>query len=79
MSTLKTNVQIGVGNLQLCGGHAGGCEVGVHAVVDPFNDDNAEGVVQVDMSNIFNSMKQKILLHKAKVICPEFSKCTHSS
>ena len=33
MNVMKKDVQIGVGNLQLCGGHAGGCEVGVHAVV----------------------------------------------
>ena len=34
MAVMKKDIQVGVGNLQLCGGHAGGCEVGVHAVVD---------------------------------------------
>ena len=59
MSVLKRDVQIGVGNLQLCGGHAGGFEVGVHAVVDLFNDNDAEGVVQVDASSAFNSSTER--------------------
>ena len=73
MSILKKDVQIGVGNLQLCGGHAGGCEVGVHALVDMFNDDDTEGVIQVDASNAFNSINRNILLHNSKIICPQFA------
>ena len=53
MSVMKQDIQHGVGNLQLCGGHAGGCEVGVHSVVDLFNDEDTEGVIQVDASNAF--------------------------
>ena len=62
MSVMKQDIQHGVGNLQLCGGHAGGCEVGVHSVVDLFNDEDTEGVIQVDASNAFNSINRKILL-----------------
>ena len=79
MSVLKRDVQIRVGNLLLCRGHAGGCEVGVHAVVDLFNDDDAEGVVQVDASNAFNSINRKILLHNARIICPQFATYIYNS
>ena len=73
MNVMKKDIQVGVGNLQLCGGHAGGCEVGVHAVVDLFNDDDAEGVIQIDASNAFNSINRSILIHNAKIICPQFA------
>ena len=64
---------VGVGNLQLCGGHAGGCEVSRHALVDLFTQDDAEGVIQLDASNAFNSINRNILLHNAKIICPQFA------
>ena len=57
---MKKDVQIGVGNLQLCGGHAAGCEVRVHALVDMFNADDTEGVIQVEASNAFNSINRNI-------------------
>ena len=79
MSVLKKDVQVGVGNLQLCGGHVGGCEVGVHAVVDMFNDADTEGVIQIDASNAFNSINRKILLHNAKVICPQIATYIYNS
>ena len=79
MSVIKQDVQVGVGNLQLCGGHEGGCEVGVHAVVDMFNDEDTEGVIQVDASNAFNSINRKILLHNTKIICPQFATYIYNS
>ena len=72
-SILKKDVQVSVGNLQLCGGHVGGCEVGVHAVVDMFNDDDTEGVIQIDASNAFNSINRNLLLRNAKIICPQMA------
>ena len=72
MNVMKNNLQVGVGKLQLCGRHLAGCEVGVHALVDLFDDDETEGVVQVDASNAFNSINRNILLHNAKIICPQF-------
>ena len=73
MSVLKRDVKASVGNLQLCGGQIGGCEVGVHAVVDMFNDEDTEGVIQVDASNAFNSINRNVLLHNARIICPQFA------
>ena len=79
MTIMKEDVLTGVGNLQLCGGHAGGCEVGVHALVDLFNDDDTEGVIQVDASNAFNSINRNILLHNTKIICPQFATYIYNS
>ena len=79
MNVLKLHIKSSVGNMQLCAGHAGGCEVGVHAVVDMFNGEDTEGVIQVDASNAFNSINRKILLHNAKVICPEFATYIYNS
>ena len=59
--------------------HAGGCEVGVHAVVDMFNDEDTEGIIQVDASNAFNSINRQILLHNAKIICPQFATYIYNS
>ena len=79
MSILKKDVQTGVGNLQLCGGHVGGCEVGVHAVVELFNEEDTEGVIQIDASNAFNSINRKIILHNSKAICPEMPTYIYNS
>ena len=79
MNVLKLDVKSSVGNLQLCAGHTGGCEVGVHAVVDMFNSEDTEGVIQVDASNAFNSINRNVLLHNAKIICPEFATYIHNS
>ena len=78
-NVLKKDVQVSVGNLQLCGGHPGGCEVGVHAVLDMFNDADAEGVIQIDASNAFNSINRKLLLHNAKIICPQMATYIYNS
>ena len=78
-SILKKDVQVSVGNLQLCGGHVGGCEVGVHAVVDIFNDADTKGVIQIDASNAFNSINRNLLLHNAEIICPRMATYIYNS
>ena len=79
MSILKSDIQISVGNTQVCAGHRRGCEVSVHALVDMFNDDETEGVIQVDASNAFNSLNRNVLHHNVKIICPEFSTYIYNS
>ena len=51
----------------------------MHAVVDMFNDDTTEGVIQVDASNAFNSINRKLLLHNAKIVCPQFATYIYNS
>ena len=51
----------------------------MHAVVDMFNEENTEGVIQVDASNAFNSINRKILLHNAKILCPQFAVYIYNS
>ena len=57
----------------------GGCEIGVHAVVDIFNDVDTEGVIQFDASNTFNSINRNLLLHNAKIICPQMATYIYNS
>ena len=41
---LKPELQEDAGELQMCVGQEGGCEAGVHAMRDIFEDDNTHGV-----------------------------------
>ena len=60
------------GNLQLCAGQKAGCEVGIHAAVDIFKDENSHGTLQIDAHNAFNSINRKVVIHNMKILCPEF-------
>ena len=66
----KSDVQESAGYTQLCAGHEGGCEVGVHAMMDIFGDDTTEGVLQVYAENAFNSLNREVMIHNVKILCP---------
>ena len=36
-----------------------------------FEEDEAEGLIQVDADNAFNTINRKVLLHNMKFLCPE--------
>ena len=44
-----------------------------------FNDDDTEGVIQIDASNAFNSINRNTLLHNAKIICPQIATYIYNS
>ena len=46
---------------------------------DMFNDDNTEGVIQVDASNAFNSINRRSPLHNTKILCPQFAVYIYNS
>ena len=60
---------------QLCAGQQAGCEAAVHSVVETFNDDDndVEGILQVDAINAFNTINRQVLLHNIKIICPHLA------
>ena len=70
---LKPELQEDAGDLQMCVGQQGGCEAGVHAMVDIFQDENTHGIIQVDANNAFNTLNRNVFLHNIQIICPEIS------
>ena len=75
MSILKKDVMEAAGPNQLCAGQQAGCEAAVHSVVETFNDDDndVEGILQVDAINAFNTINRQVLLHNIKIICPHLA------
>ena len=59
-----------VGSLQLCAGQEAGCQAGIHAVRNIFEDDGVESVLLVDASNAFNSLNWEAALRHIRIHCP---------
>ena len=71
MKVFKQDVIVAAGPTQLCAGQQAGCEAAVHSVVDNFEQENdCDGVLQIDASNAFNSLNRNVMLHNVKIICP---------
>ena len=66
----KNDVSIAAGALQLCAGQPSGCEAAVHAVRNIFEEEECDGVILVDASNVFNSINRKAMLHNIGILCP---------
>ena len=67
---LKPDLQDGAGELQMCVGQEGGCEAGVHAMADMFEEQDTHGIIQVDANNAFNVINRNVFLHNIQIICP---------
>ena len=50
---LKGELVESAAELQMCVGQAGGCEAGVHAMREIFQEDDTHGIIQVDANNAF--------------------------
>ena len=68
---MKKEILEGAGNVQLCVRQDSGCEAAIHSMVDIFNKDDTEGLIQIDAENAFNSINRKVLLANLRIICPE--------
>ena len=73
MSVLKQDIIEAAGYEQLCTGIEAGCEVAIHAVRDMFEHEDTHGYIQIDANNAFNSINRSVLLHNARITCPELS------
>ena len=51
---LRNDLTNSAGGIQLCVGQDGGSEAAIHAMVDTHDDDNCQGLIQVDANNAFN-------------------------
>ena len=54
---IKPNILESGGCLQFCTGPPSGCEAAVHAMKDIFEEEETDGLLLVDASNAFNSLK----------------------
>ena len=57
----------------MCVGQQGGCEAGVHAMYDLYQEEDTHGIIQVDANNAFNVINRKVFLHNIQIICPVIS------
>ena len=73
VSTLRDNIIISVGQLQVCAGQESGCEAAVHSMSKMYKEEHTEVVLLVDATNAFNSVNRKIFLHNINVVCPSIS------
>ena len=73
LTVLKSNILNVNDYQQLCAGLEPGCEVAVHAVVDLFDEDTSHGFIQIEASNAFNSINRTLILHNARILCPEIA------
>ena len=71
MSVVKQDVLRSTSYQQLCAGREAGCKVAIHAVRELFEQEETQGFIQIDASNAFNSINQKLLLHNINIICSE--------
>ena len=53
---LKSDILNVTGYQQLCACLESGCEVVVHTLVDLFEEDTTDEFIQIDASNVFNSI-----------------------
>lgn len=62
---------------QMSFGVKGGCEAAVHAVRTFLNDEEAEIIVKIDLSNAFNSAVRDTMLYKVTTSIPAFHPFFH--
>ena len=69
VSTLRDDIIISVGQLQVCAGQESGCEAAVHSMSKMYKEEHTEAVLLVDAANAFNSVNRKVFLHNINVVC----------
>ena len=69
MMLFKNDITHDAGALELSAGQDAGVEAVIHAMPDTFSEENTEAVIQIDAENAFNSINQKVMLHKMKFLC----------
>ena len=71
-NVLGNDLKSVAGGLQLCVGQEGGAEAGIHGMREIFEDDDTEGLIQVDANNAFNTLNRAVLLHNIKYLCQKW-------
>ena len=71
--TLKHDIQIAAGPLQVTTGVKSGAEAAIHAMRTIFEDEQCEAVILVDASNAFNALNRNVALNNVQYTCPHFA------
>ena len=77
-SCFRSDIIYGSGNLQLCAEIRSGCEIAIHGSVDMFKDEENLGILQIDTSNVSNSINIVAVLYDVNIICPESANYVHN-
>ena len=67
--TLKHDIQIAAGPLQVATGVESRTEAAIHAMRTIFEDEQCEAVILVDASNAFNALNRNVALHNVQYKC----------
>ena len=70
LAIIGQDIKDAAGSVQLCVGQVSGCEAGVHAMREIFNDQGTEAILLVDATNAFNSLNRKAALINIHSLCP---------
>ena len=69
----KEEIKEAVGPLQVCAGHSAGSEAAIHAMNQVFNEEGADGVLLIDVTNAFNQMNRTVAMHNIRITCKEIA------
>ena len=75
---LREDIQAAAGSLQTATGLKAGAEVSVQGMRTIFEDPRTEGVILVDVSNVFNTLNRRVALHNIQMPCPSVSRILNS-
>ena len=70
-TVLKKDLKNAAGGLQLCVGHEGGADAGIHGICEIIEEEYTEGLIQVDADNAFNIIIRKVILYNIKFLFPK--------
>ena len=73
LAVVKDEVKEVAGSIQLCAGQEGGCEAGVHATKEIFENVNTEAALLVDAKNAFNLLNRQTALINIHSLCPSIA------
>ena len=73
ISVIQDEIKEIAGTTQLCAGQEAGCEAGVHAVREIFENSTSEGALFVNATNAFNSLNRQTALLNIHSLCPSLA------
>ena len=73
LSIFEPSIMEAAGSKQLGPGQEAGCEGAIHTMQDIFENNNADAILLVDVSNTFNSLNRENALRNIQTICPSLA------
>ena len=70
LTILRDEIAQQAGSLQSCAGVKGGIEANIHAMKEFYDNEENQGLIQVDASNVSNLLNRKNLITNIQILCP---------